>query len=309
MAYLDWQETQADTGATMRLYERCLIPCANYPEFWQRYLLWCQVAQPDAAAAVLSRAATVFCKRRPDFCTFAARFYEGHEQLEAAREMYQHLLATIAPGLLEVAVAAANFERRVAGTAAACGVFDKLLAQDAAGQDKANSGSQSSSIGGGNSVGAVYVLYANFLKQVCNNVERAREVLQQGLASSAAADSKLLWEGALFFEETVPGDDRVQRVLALYDRLLATQQPNDHSSSSGDDAEPAAQSVHKAAGTPAGHVDDAPAAAGDASATPASKFDVDVLEEFSKRCIEFADMYADVATGYDRSYDRGYGGY
>lgn len=73
-------------------------------EFWQRYVLWCEGAQPDAAAAVLSRAATVFCKRRPDFCTFAARFYEGHEQLEAARELYQHLLTTVAPGLLEVRV-------------------------------------------------------------------------------------------------------------------------------------------------------------------------------------------------------------
>lgn len=67
---------------------------------------------------------------------------------------------------LQVAVAAANFERRVAGTAAACGVFDKLLAQHVASKDKAGSGSQSSNTSAGNSVGAVYVLYANFLNQV-----------------------------------------------------------------------------------------------------------------------------------------------
>lgn len=23
---------------TVKLYERCLIPCANYPEFWVRYI-------------------------------------------------------------------------------------------------------------------------------------------------------------------------------------------------------------------------------------------------------------------------------
>jgi len=71
-------------------------------EFWQRYVLWCEGAQPDVAAAVLARAATVFCKRRPDFCTFAARFYEGHGQSDAAREMYHHLLSAVTPGLLEV---------------------------------------------------------------------------------------------------------------------------------------------------------------------------------------------------------------
>jgi hypothetical protein len=70
--------------------------------------------------------------------------------------------------VLQVAVAAANFERRMADTAAACGVFDKLLAQDAASMEKASSGSQSesSSSSGSNGVGAIYVLYANFMKQV-----------------------------------------------------------------------------------------------------------------------------------------------
>jgi len=75
-----------------------------------------------------------------------------------------HLLVAV----LQVAVAAANFERRMADTAAACGVFDKLLAQDAASKEKASSGSQSesSSSSSSNGVGAIYVLYANFMKQV-----------------------------------------------------------------------------------------------------------------------------------------------
>jgi hypothetical protein len=30
-AYLDWQEAQGDMGLTVRLYERCCVPCASYP--------------------------------------------------------------------------------------------------------------------------------------------------------------------------------------------------------------------------------------------------------------------------------------
>lgn len=31
VAYLDWQQQQGDVAATQRLFERCLVPCANYP--------------------------------------------------------------------------------------------------------------------------------------------------------------------------------------------------------------------------------------------------------------------------------------
>jgi pre-mRNA-processing factor 39 len=31
VAYLDWQQQQGDVAAMQRLFERCLVPCANYP--------------------------------------------------------------------------------------------------------------------------------------------------------------------------------------------------------------------------------------------------------------------------------------
>jgi pre-mRNA-processing factor 39 len=34
VAYLDWQQQQGDVGAMQRLFERCLVPCANYPGVW-----------------------------------------------------------------------------------------------------------------------------------------------------------------------------------------------------------------------------------------------------------------------------------
>ncbi|KAB1208577.1 Pre-mRNA-processing factor 39 [Morella rubra] len=36
--YLDFVEMQGDFDWAVKLYERCLIPCANYPEYWMRYV-------------------------------------------------------------------------------------------------------------------------------------------------------------------------------------------------------------------------------------------------------------------------------
>jgi hypothetical protein len=65
-------------------------------------VLWCEANQPEAAAAVLTRAAAVHCKRRPDLAVFAARFYEAHGDADAARAAYKRVLSDLAPGLLEV---------------------------------------------------------------------------------------------------------------------------------------------------------------------------------------------------------------
>jgi hypothetical protein len=73
-----------------------------YAEFWQRYVLWCEANQPEAAAAVLARAAAVHCKRRPDLAVFAARYYEAHGDAVAARATYRRVLDELSPGLLEV---------------------------------------------------------------------------------------------------------------------------------------------------------------------------------------------------------------
>lgn len=52
-----------DTNQVVKLYERCLIACANYPEYWIRYVL-CMEASGclDLANNALARATQVFVK-------------------------------------------------------------------------------------------------------------------------------------------------------------------------------------------------------------------------------------------------------
>lgn len=51
-------------------------------------------------------------QRRPEIHLFAARFKEEHGDIEGARFEYEFLNSSLAPGLLESIVKAANFEHR-----------------------------------------------------------------------------------------------------------------------------------------------------------------------------------------------------
>lgn len=47
----------------VKLYERCLIACANYPEYWIRYVLCMEASgSMDLAQNALARATQVFVK-------------------------------------------------------------------------------------------------------------------------------------------------------------------------------------------------------------------------------------------------------
>ncbi|CAN1270169.1 Pre-mRNA-processing factor 39-1 [Linum perenne] len=88
--YLNFMEAQNDLNKVVKLYERCLIACANYPEYWMRYVLCMEACgSMDIADNALVRATQVFVKRQPDIHLFAARFREQNADIPGARAAYQ----------------------------------------------------------------------------------------------------------------------------------------------------------------------------------------------------------------------------
>ncbi|CAN1270170.1 Pre-mRNA-processing factor 39-1 [Linum perenne] len=86
--YLNFMEAQNDLNKVVKLYERCLIACANYPEYWMRYVLCMEACgSMDIADNALVRATQVF--RQPDIHLFAARFREQNADIPGARAAYQ----------------------------------------------------------------------------------------------------------------------------------------------------------------------------------------------------------------------------
>ena len=45
--YLDWQVSQEDHQRTVVLFERCLIPCALYEQFWAKYARYLERAHKE----------------------------------------------------------------------------------------------------------------------------------------------------------------------------------------------------------------------------------------------------------------------
>ncbi|KAJ6401612.1 hypothetical protein OIU84_016919 [Salix udensis] len=87
--------------------------CANYTEYWIRYVLCMEAyGNMDLANNALARATQVFVKRQPDIHLFAARFKEQNRDIPGARAAYRVVHAEIAPGLLEAITKHGNMERR-----------------------------------------------------------------------------------------------------------------------------------------------------------------------------------------------------
>ncbi|KAF2292686.1 hypothetical protein GH714_026699 [Hevea brasiliensis] len=113
--YLDFIEREDDFNKVVKLYERCLIACANYPEYWVRYVLCMETCGSlDLANNALARATQVFVKRQPEIHLFAARFREQNGDIPSARAAYKLVHTEITPGLLEAVVKHANMEHRLA---------------------------------------------------------------------------------------------------------------------------------------------------------------------------------------------------
>ncbi|KAJ3185594.1 hypothetical protein HDU87_000217 [Geranomyces variabilis] len=123
--YLDFEEGEGDQDRIYTLYERCLVPCALYEEFWQRYVRFLLSVdnRPQTRAAFL-RATTLFVPpTRPSIRLASAAFEEEEGRITEARDIYSNLLRQV-PGHLETITKFAYFERRQASVDSALEILN-----------------------------------------------------------------------------------------------------------------------------------------------------------------------------------------
>lgn len=129
--YLDFEEASGDYVRTVFLYERCLVTCAYYDEFWLRYARWMS-AQPgkgEDVRIVFLRAATLFVPiSRPAIRLQFAYFEESCGRIGMARAIHEAVLDVL-PNSVETIVSLANLERRQVGLEAAIDVFKTKLGE------------------------------------------------------------------------------------------------------------------------------------------------------------------------------------
>uniref|UniRef100_A0A7N9AZP4 Pre-mRNA-processing factor 39-like n=1 Tax=Mastacembelus armatus TaxID=205130 RepID=A0A7N9AZP4_9TELE len=192
-SYLDWEITQlnsdnkdptqaqegsedaavaCDDHRVRILFERCLIACALYEEFWVRYVQYLEPQSVDEARAVYKRACEIHLMYKPNIHMQWATFEERHGDLTEARRVLEALEKSL-PGLAVVRLRRAALERRA-------GQLDQseALLQEAVAESKDKP-----------TLHAFYsIKLARLLLKLGRNPSRARRVLQDALEISPDND-------------------------------------------------------------------------------------------------------------------------
>ncbi|KAH9729132.1 tetratricopeptide repeat (TPR)-like superfamily protein [Citrus sinensis] len=204
--YLDFIERDGDFNKVVKLYERCLIACANYPEYWIRYVLCMEASgSMDLAHNALARATHVFVKRLPEIHLFAARFKEQNGDIDGARAAYQLVHTETSPGLLEAIIKHANMERRLGNLEDAFSLYEQAIAIE-----KGKEHSQT--------LPMLYAQYSRFLHLVSRNAEKARQILVDSLDHVQL--SKPLLEALIHFESIQSSPKQIDFLEQLVEKFL-----------------------------------------------------------------------------------------
>lgn len=187
--YLDFEEQEGNLARITALYERCLVTCAFYDEFWFRYARWMS-SQPNKEEEVRNiylRAVTLFVPvSRPGIRLQFAYFEEACGRVETAQAIHEAILTRL-PDCVEVIISAANLRRRQGGLDAAIDSYKAQIASPAVDlYTKA----------------ALVTHWAVLLWKVKGSVEEARNVYLNNV--EWYADSREFWRSWLDFELEQP---------------------------------------------------------------------------------------------------------
>ncbi len=113
--YLTFEEIEGDFNRTRLLYERCLITCALYEEFWLRYSRWLVgKGKLEEARSVYKRACFYVPIGRPTIRNQYALFEQMQGNFLLARDIFTSVLESL-PGNVETFIYYANLERIISG--------------------------------------------------------------------------------------------------------------------------------------------------------------------------------------------------
>lgn len=187
--YLDFEEVEGDYVRTQFLYERCLVTCAFYDEFWLRYARWmlAQAGKEEEVRNIYQRASMLYVPiSRPAVRLQYAYFEEMCDRVELAKDIHQAILVNL-PGHIETIVSLANLSRRHGGLEAAIEVYKAQI-------DLTQCDIYAKA--------ALVAEWARLFWKIKGSVEEARQVFQKN--QHWYLDSRAFWINYFMFELEQP---------------------------------------------------------------------------------------------------------
>ncbi|XP_018331936.1 pre-mRNA-processing factor 39 isoform X2 [Agrilus planipennis] len=170
--YLDFEIQQGDQTRIIILFERCLIACALYEEFWLKYVHYLEGLKDPALQPkikdVYERACTIHHLKKPNLHLQWAIFEESLQNFARAAEILVNLEKSV-PNLLQVAYRRINLERRRGDYDKCCQLYEHYIS---------NSKNKTISTN-------LAIKYARFCLKILKNAEKAVEILNAALAKDS----------------------------------------------------------------------------------------------------------------------------
>ncbi|XP_044727957.1 pre-mRNA-processing factor 39 isoform X2 [Chrysoperla carnea] len=166
--YLDYEIEQGDRQRIMVLFERCLIACALYEEFWLRYVRYLEEQKDESLHAkireIYERACTVHHVGKPALHLAWAIYEEAMANLTKASEILINLEKSV-PNLLQVAYRRINLERRRGDFEKCSQLYEYYI-----------NNSKNKSISSN-----MAIKYARFSFKICHDSKKAVEILNTAI--------------------------------------------------------------------------------------------------------------------------------
>ncbi|XP_025049341.1 pre-mRNA-processing factor 39-like [Alligator sinensis] len=109
--YLDFEMAHSSHERTIVLFERCVIACALYEEFWIKYTTYLENHTVAGTRSVFQRACCYHLPRKPSIHLLWAAFEEKQDNIEEARRILKTFEEGM-PGLAMVRLRRVSLERR-----------------------------------------------------------------------------------------------------------------------------------------------------------------------------------------------------
>ncbi|EDV94709.1 pre-mRNA-processing factor 39 isoform X2 [Drosophila grimshawi] len=175
--YLDFEIEKGDRERILVLFERCLIACALYDEFWLKMLRYLESLGSiehsqntvDITRGVYRRACRIHHPEKPSLHLMWAAFEECQLNFDGAAEVLERIEQRC-PNVLQISYRRINVERR-RGALDKCRELYKHYIE----------GTKNKAI-----AGSLAIKYARFLNKLCHDLDAGLEVLQQALERDPA---------------------------------------------------------------------------------------------------------------------------
>jgi pre-mRNA-processing factor 39 len=202
--YLDFEEKEGDFQRTSFLYERCLVPCALYEEFWLRYARWLfSQGKEEDCRLVYMRASCIFVPISQSTIRLNwARFEEKLGRIAIARDIHIAILEQV-PDNVEAITSLAGVDRRHDGNDAAVATLESYI------------NVRNAQVGG-----VLATEQARILWRCKGASDEARQLFKDKI--DRFAESKMFWLKYLEFEVAQAASDDEEgyaRVKAVHDLL------------------------------------------------------------------------------------------